>query len=186
LLICLASPAVNACERPASNGDVFFDVRGDELRILIVNVSDPCAIRFIDVYEIDNERPLREVPWLLYWKVSDLRGRTLSRTDYQNGPWYGYGSSRLIESDSVPLTRPPKLLRLGETRLVRVSMHAMMRHVSGVLQLEKKPDLPWGRAVQVELMFHAFDRASASVGPNTNVVDVTSNAFVYTLRGGPR
>jgi hypothetical protein len=186
LLCCWAiSPTARACERPAANGDVFLDVRGDELRILIVNVSDACMIRFIDVYEIDYERPLRDVPWMLYWKVSDLRGRMLSRTDYLSSGWYGYGSSgRLIYSDSAPLTRPPTVLRPGESRLVRVSLHAMMQHVSGVLLMEKKPDLPWGRAVQIELQFHAFDRPAAR-GPTANVVDVTSNAFVYKLRDAP-
>jgi len=185
LLIMFAASPGQACERPASNGDVFLDVRGDELRILIVNVSDACAIRFIDVYDVDTEQPLREVPWLLYWKVNDRKGRVLSRTDHQRGAWYGYGAfGRLIYSDSVPLTKPPTVLQPGKTRLVRVSVHSMMQHLSGVLLMEKKRDLPWGQAVQVELMFHVFDRVTPGRA-TVNVANVTSSAFIHTLRGAP-
>lgn len=169
-----------ACERAAEDRDVFLDVRDEELRILIVNVSDTCTIRFIDTYDVDAANPPRDVPWFLFWKISDGRGQILSRTDYQKSPWYGYASGRFIESDGPPLSRPLTRLAPGEVRLVRVGLHAMMRHVSAVRVLEKKPDLPWGRAVQVEVMFDVYDRAAAR-GPSSHVAHVTSKPFVHKL-----
>ena len=92
--------AGSSCRRAAAASDLFIDIKGDDVTILVANIVDDCAIVFPDSLRVAADGDGR-LPWYVYIRVEDIDGKVLTGSKRNPLLPAGWWSPMVLDSDEV-------------------------------------------------------------------------------------
>lgn len=165
--------AAEPCVRRAVDSDVFIDVRGDLLRVVVANTERDCWIG----YYPDHRLGAREDVNGFQFRLVGPRGENLARMKGREEYWFVDDEVDRSGDSTVVLLKP------GEARVFTSKISSYMRYLSIERRAAGVPDLPWGQEIMIEAEISLLTAIELLWELNDNVksADAKTPWFRYRL-----